>query len=101
MSKQIRLTLPDNLYKDLTEQAEADDRQLANYLTHMLKFIFKNYHKPGRTNTPLLTWLNNRLDDKNMSQLYFPPGVRTPLPPNTIHTMPSSENPDRETNRNL
>lgn len=101
MSKQIRLTLPDNLYKDLTEQAEADDRQLANYLTHMLKFIFKNYHKPGRTNTPLLTWLNNRLDDKNMSQLYFPPGVRTPLSPNTIHTMPSSENPDRETNRNL
>lgn len=104
MSKQVRLTLPDNLYKDLTEQAEADDRQLANYLTHLLKYIVKKYNKPGRTNTPLLTWLNNRLDDKNMSQLYFPPGVRTPvtIPDNTIiKTIPIPKNPDRETNRNL
>lgn len=78
MAKQVRLTLPDDLYKTLKTQADADDRTVANYIVHLLK-----QKKP--TQNPI----------------YFPPGVRTPLPPNTIHTMPSSENPDRETNRNL
>ena len=102
MSKQIRLTLPDDLYKLLEEQAAADDRPTANYITHLLKYIVKKYNKPGMTST-LMEFVQNKLDDKNMSQLYFPPGVRTPLPPNTspIHTIPIPENPDRETNRNL
>ena len=78
MSKQIRLTLPDDLYQHLKEQAGKDDRTIANYILHLLK-------QKKSTQNPI----------------YFPPGVRTPLPPNTIHTMPSPENPDRETNRNL
>lgn len=79
MSKQVRLTLPDDLYQHLKEQAGKDDRTIANYILHLLKQKQKN-------TTP---------------SIYFPPGVRTPLPPNTIHTMPSPENPDRETNHNL
>lgn len=71
MSKQVRLTLPDDLYKHLKEQAGKDDRTIANYILHLLK------------NPP-----------KVQSPIYFPPGVRTPLPPNTIHTMPIPENPD-------
>lgn len=39
MAKQVRLTLPDDLYKLLEEQAEADDRPTANYITHLLKYI--------------------------------------------------------------
>ena len=74
MSKQVRLTLPDDLYQHLKEQAGKDDRTIANYILHLLK-------------------------QKNLApSIYFPPGVRTPLPPNTI---PKSRNPDRETNRNL
>ena len=75
MSKQIRLTLPDDLYKTLKEQAEADDRQIANYIVHLLK-----------------------QKQKPQSPLYFPPGVRTPVTstptPAPIHTMPIPENPD-------
>lgn len=93
MSKQIRLTLPDDLYKLLEEQAAADDRPTANYITHLLKYIVKKYNKPGMTST-LMEFVQNKLDDKNMSQLHFPPGVRTPLPPNTITTIPIPENPD-------
>lgn len=67
MSKQVRLTLPDDLYQHLKEQAGKDDRTIANYILHLLK---------QKNTTP---------------SIYFPPGVRTPLPPNTIHTMPSPE----------
>ena len=68
MSKQVRLTLPDDLYQHLKEQAGKDDRTIVNYILHLLK-------------------------QKNLApSIYFPPGVRTPLPPNTIHTMPSPEN---------
>lgn len=93
MSKQIRLTLPDNLYKLLEEQAAADDRPTANYITHLLKYIVKKYNKPGMTST-LMEFVQNKLD--NSSSLYFPPGVRTPVPANTspIHTIPIPENPD-------
>lgn len=79
MSKQVRLTLPDDLYQHLKEQAGKDDRTIANYILHLLKQKQKN-------TTP---------------SIYFPPGVRTPLSPNTIHTMPIPENPDRETSHNL
>lgn len=99
MSKQVRLTLPDNLYKLLNEQAGKDDRTTANYITHLLKYIVKNYNKPGMTST-LMEFVQNKLDSS--SSLYFPPGVRTPVPaPAPIHTIPIPENPDRETNRNL
>lgn len=81
MSKQVRLTLPDDLYKILKEQAEADDRQIANYIVHLLK----QKQKPSQPQSPL----------------YFPPGVRTPVTPTPIHTMPIPENPDREANHNL
>ena len=94
MSKQVRLTLPDDLYKDLTEQAETDDRPTANYITHLLKYIVKKYNKPGMTST-LMEFVQNKLD--NSSSLYFPPGVRTPVPtsvPTPIPTMPIPENPD-------
>lgn len=80
MSKQVRLTLPDDLYKQLKEQAGKDDRTIANYILHLLK---------QKSTTP---------------SIYFPPGVRTPvtIPDNAIiKTIPSPENPDRETNRNL
>lgn len=95
MSKQIRLTLPDNLYKLLEEQAEADDRPTANYITHLLKYIAKKYNRPGGTTNTLMEFVQNRMDGS--SPLYFPPGVRTPVTPTTptpIHTMPSPENPD-------
>ena len=32
MSKQVRLTLPDDLYQHLKEQAGKDDRTIANYI---------------------------------------------------------------------
>ena len=79
MSKQVRLTLKKELYQHLKKQAGKDDRTIANYILHLLKQKQKN-------TTP---------------SIYFPPGVRAPLPPNTIHTMPIPENPDRETNHNL
>lgn len=100
MSKQVRLTLPDDLYKLLEEQAAADDRPTANYITHLLKYIVKKYNKPGITST-LMEFMQKTFEPELKSPIYFPPGVRTPLPPNIIHTIPIPENPDRETNRNL
>ena len=74
MSKQVRLTLPNDLYNSLKEQAAADDRTVANYIVHLLK-----QKKP--TQNPI----------------YFPPGVRSPItaPAHTpTLTIPTPENPD-------
>ena len=76
MSKQVRLTLPDDLYKTLKTQADADDRTVANYIAHLLKQKQKN------TNT-------------NPAPIYFPPGVRSPIAPaSTPSHIPTPENPD-------
>ena len=79
MSKQVRLTLPNDLYNSLKEQAAADDRTVANYIVHLLK------QKNINTNT-------------NPAPIYFPPGVRSPIAPASIPshipTMPTLENPD-------
>lgn len=75
MSKQVRLTLPDDLYKTLKEQAGKDDRTIANYILHLLK---KN--KSSQSPTPI----------------YFQPGVR-----DVRRTILNPENPYRETNYNL
>ena len=71
MAKQIRLTLPDDLYKTLKEQADADDRTVANYIVHLLK-----------------------QKQKNTNPIYFPPGVRSPIAPASTLTIPTPENPD-------
>ena len=73
MSKQVRLTLPNDLYNSLKEQAAADDRTVANYIVHLLK-------QKKSTQNPI----------------YFPPGVRSPIVPAStpIHTIPTPENPD-------
>ena len=74
MSKQVRLTLPNDLYNSLKEQADADDRTVANYIVHLLK-------QKKSTQNPI----------------YFPPGVRSPLSTPTltsIPTVPIPENPD-------
>lgn len=76
MSKQVRLTLPDDLYKTLKEQAGKDDRTIANYILHLLK------NKSSQSPTPI----------------YFQPGVRDVPPGRTIL---NPENPYRETNHNL
>ena len=73
MSKQVRLTLPDDLYNSLKEQAAADDRTVANYIVHLLK------------------------QKKSSAPIYFPLGVRSPLSTPTltsIPTVPIPENPD-------
>lgn len=67
-SKQVRLTLPNDLYNSLKEQAAADDRTVANYIVHLLK------------------------QKKSSAPIYFPPGVRSPQMPTL--TIPTSENPD-------
>ena len=73
-SKQVRLTLPDDLYNSLKEQAAADDRTVANYIAHLLK--------QKKSSAP-------------QSPIYFPPGVRSPITaPTPIHTIPTPENPD-------
>ena len=69
MAKQVRLTLPDDLYKTLKTQADADDRTVANYIVHLLK-------QKKSTQAPI----------------YFPPGVRSPQMPTL--TIPTPENPD-------
>ena len=69
-SKQVRLTLPNDLYNSLKEQADADDRTVANYIVHLLK-------QKKSTQAPI----------------YFPPGVRSPITA-PIHTIPTPENPD-------
>ena len=71
MSKQVRLTLPNDLYNSLKEQAAADDRTVANYIVHLLK-------QKKSTQNPI----------------YFPPGVRSPIPTPTTLTIPTLENPD-------
>ena len=71
MAKQVRLTLPDDLYKTLKTQADADDRTVANYIVHLLK------QKKSTQQAPI----------------YFPPGVRSPIPTPTL-TIPTPENPD-------
>ena len=71
-SKQVRLTLPNDLYNSLKEQADADDRTVANYIVHLLKQKQKN---------------------TNPTPIYFPPGVRSPITA-PIHTIPTPENPD-------
>lgn len=71
-SKQVRLTLPNDLYNSLKEQAAADDRTVANYIVHLLK--------QKNTNT-------------TQAPIYFPPGVRSPITPPTL-TIPTPENPD-------
>lgn len=72
MAKQVRLTLPDDLYNSLKEQAAADDRTVANYIVHLLK-----QKKPTQNSAPI----------------YFPPGVRSPIETPTL-TIPTPENPD-------
>ena len=74
MSKQVRLTLPNDLYNSLKEQADADDRTVANYIVHLLKQKQKN-------------------TNPNPTPIYFPPGVRSPIPTPTL-TIPTPENPD-------
>ena len=69
MSKQVRLTLPNDLYNSLKEQAAADDRTVANYIVHLLK----------QKNT-------------NPAPIHFPLGVRSPITA-PIHTIPTPENP--------
>ena len=73
MAKQVRLTLPDDLYKTLKTQADADDRTIANYIVHLLK-------QKKSTSTP-------------QAPIYFPPGVRSPIAA-PIHTIPTPENPN-------
>ena len=73
MSKQVRLTLPNDLYNSLKEQAAADDRTVANYIVHLLK------------------------QKKSSAPIHFPLGVRSPLSTPTltsIPTVPIPENPD-------
>ena len=74
MSKQVRLTLPNDLYNSLKEQADADDRTVANYIVHLLK------QKKSAQQAPI----------------HFPLGVRSPIAPAStpIHTIPTPENPD-------
>lgn len=74
MAKQVRLTLPDDLYKTLKEQADADDRTVANYIVHLLK--------------------QKKSAQAPQAPIYFPPGVRSPQTPTPIHTIPTPENPD-------
>ena len=76
MSKQVRLTLPDDLYNSLKEQAAADDRTVANYIVHLLKL--------KKSSAP-------------QSPIHFPLGVRSPIETPTltsIPTVPIPENPD-------
>ena len=73
MAKQVRLTLPDDLYKTLKTQADADDTTVANYIVHLLKQKQKN---------------------TNPTPIYFPPGVRSPIAPASTLTIPTPENPN-------
>ena len=76
MSKQVRLTLPNDLYNSLKEQAAADDRTVANYIVHLLK---------------------QKKSTQAQAPIYFPLGVRSPIETPTltsIPTVPIPENPD-------
>lgn len=88
-SKQIKITLTKENYNKLKESAEKNYRTLSQEVNYRLHQLLS---RPGG------------LDSPSSSPIYFPPGVRTPasIPDNAIvKTIPNSENPDRETNRNL
>lgn len=83
-TQQIKITLTKENYDKLKEAAEKNYRTLSQEVNYRLHQLLS---RPGG------------LDSLSSSPIYFPPGVRTPVAP--IHTMPTPENPDRETNRNL
>lgn len=84
-TQQIKITLTKENYDKLKESAEKNYRTLSQEVNYRLHQLLS---RPGG------------LDSLSApSPIYFPPGVRTPVAP--IHTMPTTENPDRETNRNL
>ena len=83
---QIKVTLTEENYNKLKQSAEKNYRTLTQEINFRLSQLLS---RPGGLDAPLT------------SPIYYPPGVRTPLPPNIIHTIPIPENPDRETNRNL
>lgn len=87
-TQQIKITLTKENYDKLKESAEKNYRTLSQEVNYRLHQLLS---RPGG------------LDSLSSSPIYFPPGVRTPVTPTSapIHTMPSTENPDRETNRNL
>lgn len=62
---QIKLNVPDEVHKRLKELAERDERSLNNYITRVLK---RHIEDPGIQSTP------------PQSPLYYPPGVRSPIP---------------------
>lgn len=62
---QIKLNVPDEVHKRLKELAERDERSLNNYITRVLK---RHIEDPGILSTPA------------QSPLYYPPGVRSPIP---------------------
>lgn len=72
--RKITISIPDDLYNQLDEQAKADDRSIANYIIHLLK------------------------QNKTLPPVYYPANI-TPSPspssPVTITTIPSPENPTR------
>ena len=88
-SKQIKITLTKENYNKLKESAEKNYRTLSQEVNYRLHQLLS---RPGGLDSL-----------SSPSPIYFPPGVRTPVAPTSapIHTMPSPENPDRETNRNL
>lgn len=62
---QIKLNVPDEVHKRLKELAERDERSLNNYITRVLK---RHIEDPGIQSTP------------TQPGLYYPPGVRSPIP---------------------
>lgn len=90
--KQIKITLTQENYEKLQQSAEKNYRTISQEVNYRLSLLLS---RPGGLDAPT-------------NPLYFPPGVRsipdTFIPHNTpggIQTIPSPENPDRETNRNL
>lgn len=91
-SKQIKITLTKENYNKLKEAAEKNYRTLSQEVNYRLHQLLS---RPGNLDTPA------------SSPIYFPPGVREPLPstfiphntPGGIRTILNPENPDRETNR--
>lgn len=85
-SKQIKITLTEENYNKLKDAAEKNYRTLSQEINYRLNQLLS---RPGGLDSP--------------SPIYFPPGVRAPLPdqfiphntPGGIRTIPSPENPDR------